>query len=118
MIQPVDSPFTNPSMVVSSITMYSVRPSAAAEGRRDRPAAIDRDTVSHGAALDDTQKLTGVEAADPDPALDVDAQAVGVPFGTEVGEIGWCTEAAVGFDRERENPRSARIADDEGRSVG
>ena len=80
-------------------------PVGPAEGGCDRPAAVDRDAMGHGAAGDDAEELAGVEAANPHPSFDVDAEAVGVAFGSEVGENAWCTEAAVGFGRERENPR-------------
>ena len=42
--------------------------------------------MRHRAARDDAQELTGVVTADPHAALGVDAQAIRVAAGAEIGE--------------------------------
>jgi hypothetical protein len=101
MIHPVDSPFTRPSWVVSSTTMYSVRASGPPRaGAIAHPRSIATRSVPC-AARDDPEELAGVVAADPHPAVDVDAEAVGMPMLAEVGEDAWRTKASVGFGRKR-----------------
>ena len=70
----------------------------------DRPPRVDRDAVGDGATRDDAEELAGVIAADPYARFSVDAQAVGVPVGAEVGENAWCTKGAVRLGGKRENP--------------
>ena len=117
MIHPVDSPFTRPSRVVSSITMYNVRPSV--RPGRVRPTIHRRSR--RGGSRCRPRRPGGTRrchAADPHPSFDVDAETVGVALGSEVGEHAWGADAAVGFGGKREQPRPGRLAHDEGRSVG